>query len=134
MDATLYDRDHPIMDWLNGTNCKSKPIPEMNAEKSGDDVLNQPIKGWTTKRKHASGERKRKGKKDKKVDDEEDDVGSDDDTETPPGSPTYDDTDDSTSQDDDDHDGDKGETVVKELEFPFHLQQTVTFLIFHLYR
>ena len=132
MDATLYDRDNPIMDWLNGSMSQSKPIldhqddklfcREIYEEKSSDDILDQPIKGWTTKRKHASGGRKGKGKRGKKKgDDEEDEVVSEADTETLPGSPTYDDTDGSTSHDNDDRGADGGETVVKYLKFPFHL-------------
>jgi len=110
MDVALYDRDNPIMDWLNGSMTNAKPIlnekddelfeKEINRENAKEDLTEQPEKDLNKE----LGKHGRNGKR--KI------THSDDETQSQPGSLGDDDTD---SNDDvtEAPTANKGETTIK---------------------
>lgn len=110
MDVALYDRDNPIMDWLNGSMTNAKPIlnekddelfeKEINRENAKEDLTEQPDKDLNKE----LGKHGRNGKR--KI------THSDDETQSQPGSLGDDDTD---SNDDvtEAPTANKGETTIK---------------------
>jgi hypothetical protein len=110
MDAALYDRDNPIMDWLNGSMTHAKPILNEKDDEIFEKEINRQTLNEDTQQDMTNLEKKDLGKHGRKG--KRKTIGSDDETQSQPDSPEY---------DDDDNNDDvtqaapakKGETIVK---------------------